>query len=264
MMQELAFTQPQEVRALIRDGRWRRPTAGLCRGYVHANLVVLPKELAYDFLLFCQRNPKPCPLLEVTDTGSYEPRLTAPGADLRRDLPRYRIYRDGRLMAEVPDIVGLWRDDLVAFLLGCSFTFEAALLQAGVPVRHLEEGKNVSMYITTIPCVPAGAFQGPLVVSMRPIPPRLVPKAVHITSRFPAVHGAPIHVGDPEAIGIEDLGKPDFGDPVTIQEGEIPVFWACGVTPQAIALEVKPPFMIAHSPGHMFITDLRDEALAIF
>lgn len=263
-MQELAFAQPQAVRALIRDGQWRRPTAGLCRGYVQANLVVLPQELAYDFLLFCQRNPKPCPLLEVTDTGSYEPRLTTPGADLRRDLPRYRIYRDGKLTAEVPDIVELWRDDLVAFLLGCSFTFEAALLQAGVPVRHLEEGKNVPMYMTNVPSTPAGVFQGPLVVSMRPIPPKLVPKAVQVTSRFPAVHGAPIHVGDPEAIGIEDLSRPDFGDPVTIHEGEIPVFWACGVTPQAVALETKPPFMITHSPGHMFITDLKDEALAIF
>lgn len=264
MVQELAFAQPQEVRALIRDGKWRRSTAGLCQGYVQANLVVLPKELAYDFLLFCQRNPKPCPLLEVTDTGSYEPRLTAPGADLRWDLPRYRIYRDGKLTAEVPDIVELWRDDLVAFLLGCSFTFETALLQVGVPIRHLEEGRNVPMYITTIPCVPAGVFQGPLVVSMRPIPPQLVSKAVQVTSRFPAVHGAPIHVGDPEAIGIEDLSRPDFGDPVTIHEGEIPVFWACGVTPQAVALEAKPPFMITHSPGHMFITDLQDEALTIF
>lgn len=264
MVQELAFAQPQEVRALIRNGKWRRSTAGLCQGYVQANLVVLPKELAYDFLLFCQRNPKPCPLLEVTDTGSSEPRLTAPGADLRWDLPKYRIYRDGKLTAEVPDIVELWRDDLVAFLLGCSFTFEAALLQVGVPIRHLEEGRNVPMYITTIPCVPAGVFQGPLVVSMRPIPPQLVPKAVQVTSRFPAVHGAPIHVGDPEAIGIEDLSRPDFGDPVTIREGEIPVFWACGVTPQAVALEAKPPFMITHSPGHMFITDLRDETLTIF
>ncbi|MFN3476822.1 MAG: putative hydro-lyase [Candidatus Methylomirabilales bacterium] len=263
-MQELAFAQPQEVRGLIRDGKWRRSTAGLCRGYVQANLVILPRELAYDFLLFCQRNPKPCPLLEVTDTGSYEPHLTTLGADLRRDLPGYRIYRDGKLVAEVPDIVELWRDDLVAFLIGCSFTFEAALLQAGVPVRHLEEGKNVPMYITNIPCVPAGVFQGPLVVSMRPIPPKLVSRAVQVTSRFPAVHGAPIHVGDPEAIGIEDLSRPHFGDPVTTCEGEIPVFWACGVTPQAIALETKPPFMITHSPGHMFITDLKDEALAIF
>lgn len=260
----LADAHPKVVRELIRQGGWRQPTAGLCRGRVQANLVILPRELAYDFLLFAQRNPKPCPLLEVTEPGSPDPILTAPGADLRRDLPRYRIYRQGRLEAEVTDLMAIWQDDLVCFLLGCSFTFEAAMLRAGVPVRHLEEGKNVPMYITTRPCRSAGIFHGPLVVSMRPIPPALITRAVQATARFPAVHGGPIEVGDPSSLGIGDLGRPDFGDPVTIRPGEVPVFWACGVTPQAVAMQAKPPLMITHSPGHMFITDLEDEALAVY
>lgn len=255
---------PLEVRTMIRQGRWRKPTAGLAPGYVQANLVVLPRELAYDFLLFAQRNPKPCPILEVTDTGLPEPRLTAPGADLRTDVPKYRIYRDGKFVQEVTDLLGVWTSDLVGFLLGCSFTFEAGLLQAGIPVRHIEEGKNVSMFITSIPCMPAGAFSGPLVVTMRPIPAALVSRAVQISGRFPAVHGAPVHVGDPGALGIRDLSKPDFGDPVSIRPGEVPVFWACGVTPQAVAMQAKPPLMISHAPGHMFITDMRDESLAVF
>lgn len=255
---------PHEVRTMIRQGKWRKPTAGLAPGYVQANLVILPRELAYDFLLFAQRNPKPCPVIEVTDTGSPEPKLTAPGADLRTDIPGYRIYREGKLAKEVTDLRGVWTADLVAFLLGCSFSFETALLQAGVPVRHIEEGKNVPMFITSIACTPAGAFAGPLVVTLRPIPAPLVPKAVQISGRFPAVHGAPVHVGDPAALGIRDLGKPDFGDPVTIRPGEVPVFWACGVTPQAVAMQAKPPLMITHAPGHMFITDLHDEALAAF
>jgi len=257
-----SVTTGLEARMMIRQGQWRRPTAGLAPGYVQANLVVLPCELAYDFLLFAQRNPKPCPVLEVTDAGSPEPRLSAPGADLRTDIPRYRIYRDGNLVEEVTDLKAVWTPDLVAFLLGCSFSFETALLQAGVPVRHIEEGRNVSMFLTSVACVPAGAFSGPLVVTMRPIPAALVPRAVQVSGRFPAVHGAPIHVGDPAALGIHDLGKPDFGDPVTIRNGEVPVFWACGVTPQAVAMHAKPPLMITHAPGHMFITDLRDESLA--
>ncbi len=258
------MSNPGEVRRQIREGQWRGPTAGLAPGYVQANLVVLPRDLAYDFLLFAQRNPKPCPVLEVTDTGSPEPRLSAPGADLRTDVPKYRIYRDGHFAQEVTDLRDAWTPDLVAFLLGCSFTFESALLQAGIPVRHIEEGKNVSMFTTSIPCTPAGSFCGPLVVTMRPIPPPLVPRAVQISGRFPAVHGAPVHVGDPGALGIRDLGRPDFGDPVTIHPGEIPVFWACGVTPQAVAMQAKPPLMITHAPGHMFITDLHDESLAVF
>jgi uncharacterized protein YcsI (UPF0317 family) len=255
---------PREVRQEIRDGRWRKPTAGLAPGHVQANLVILPRALAFDFLLFAQRNPKPCPVIEVTDPGSPEPALTAPGADLRTDVPAYRVYRDGTLVEELGGLEALWSDDLVAFLLGCSFTFEAALLAVGVPVRHIEEGKNVPMFVTSMACTPAGVFRGPLVVTMRPIPAPLVSRAIQVTSRFPAVHGAPVHVGEPDRIGIRDLQKPDFGDPVTVRAGEVPVFWACGVTPQAVAMQAKPPLMITHAPGHMFITDLKDEDLAAF
>ena len=253
---------PQEVRALIREGKWTRPTAGLTLGYAQANLVVLPKEWAFEFLLFCQRNPKPCPVLDITDVGSPHPVRVAQKADLRTDLPKYRIYCYGKLDAEVTEITDYWQDDMVAFLLGCSYTFEAALLAAGVPVRHIEEGRNVPMYITNIECTPAGRFRGPMVVSMRPIPSRQVVKAVEVTARFPKAHGAPVHIGDPATIGIEDLARPDFGDAVTVKEGEIPLFWACGVTPQVAAREAKPELMITHAPGHMFITDLRDEELA--
>lgn len=257
------MTDPRQVRRHIREGKWRKPTAGLAPGYVQTNLVILPRDLAFDFLLFSQRNPKPCPVLEVTDTGWPEPKITAPGADLRTDTPKYCVYRRGELAEEATDLTSVWRDDLVAFLLGCSFTFESALLQAGVPVRHIEEQKNVPMYVSNIPCVPAGVFHGPLVVTMRPIPADLVSRAVQITGRYPGVHGAPVHIGDPAQIGIRDLGRPDFGEAVTVRAGEIPVYWACGVTPQAVAMQVKPPLMITHAPGHMFITDLKNEELAI-
>ena len=256
------MTDPREVRQRIREGKWRQPTAGLAPGFVQANLVVLPRDLAFDFLLFAQRNPKPCPVIEVTDVGSPEPKASAAGADLRTDVPKYCIYRNGRLTDEVTDLGAVWRDDLVSFLLGCSFTFEAALVQGGVPVRHIEEGKNVPMFITNIPCTPAGVFRGPLVVTMRPIPATLVARAVQITGRYPGVHGSPVYIGKPADIGIQDLGRPDFGDAVTIRSGEIPVFWACGVTPQAVAMQAKPTLMLTHAPGHMFVTDLRNEELA--
>ncbi|EKP95175.1 putative hydro-lyase [Thermaerobacter subterraneus] len=252
-----------ELREVIRRGQYTGPTPGLAPGYAQANVVILPQKYAFDFLLFCFRNPKPCPLLDVTDVGSPVPRMVAPEADLRTDVPRYRIWENGVLKAEVTDIRDYWRDDLVGFLLGCSFTFEAALLEAGIPVRHIEEGCNVPMFVTNRPCTPAGVFHGPMVVSMRPIPQEQVVRAVQVTSRFPAVHGAPVHIGDPEALGIRDLAKPDFGDPVTIRPGEVPVFWACGVTPQAVAMSAKPEFMITHAPGHMFITDPKDEELAV-
>lgn len=254
---------PREIREEIRRGKWTAPTAGLAPGYAQANLVILPQADAYDFLLFCQRNPRPCPLIEVTDPGSPEPAGVAPGADLRTDLPKYRVYRDGRLADEVTEITAYWRDDLVSFLLGCSFTFERALLDAGVPLRHIAEGKNVAMWRTSLACRPAGRFHGPLVVSMRPIPAPLVPRAVTVTARYPIAHGAPLHIGDPGAIGIQDLATPDWGDHAQVLPGEEPVFWACGVTPQAVALEAKPPLVITHSPGHMFITDLPDHALAV-
>jgi len=254
---------PKEIREEIRRGKYTGVTAGLAPGYVQANLAVLPKDYAYDFLVFCQRNPRPCPLIEVTDPGSPEPTGVALAADLRTDIPKYRIYRDGQLADEVTDITPYWRNDLVAFLLGCSFTFEWALLDAGVPMRHIEAGRNVAMWRTSIACRPAGRFQGPMVVSMRPIPAELVPKAVTVTARFPMAHGAPVHIGDPATIGIKDVDRPEWGDPGIFQPRDVPVFWACGVTPQAVALASKPPFVITHSPGHMFITDLPNHALAV-
>lgn len=262
-MSDLARTAPFQLRELFRRGELCQPTSGMARGYVQANLVALPRALALDFMILAQRNPKPCPILDVTDPGSTEPKLLAPGADLSRDIPKYRIYRHGELVEEVTDARKWWRDDLVAFLLGCSFTFETALLEAGLPVRHMEEQCNVPMFITNIDCTPAGSLHGPVVVSMRPIPHQQVVRAVQVTSRFPAVHGAPIHVGDPAQIGIADIAKPDFGDPVTIHEGEVPLFWACGCTPQAIAMTAKPEFMITHAPGHMFISDRRDVEFSV-
>jgi len=254
---------PQETRQQIREGKLLKPTCGLAPGFTQANLVVLPREYAFDFLLFCQRNPKPCPVLEVLEPGSYEPVLTAPKADIRTDIALYRVYQDGKFTAETEDIKEYWNSELVSFLLGCSFTFETALIRAGIALRHIDEGQNVPMYVTSIQTAPAGMFHGPMVVSMRPIPRDKVVKAVQITSRYPGVHGAPVHIGEPERIGITDLSKPDYGDPAAIKENEIPVFWACGVTPQAVALESKPVQMITHSPGHMFITDLLDEDLAV-
>jgi len=201
--------------------------------------------------------------VSVTDPGNPEPAGVAPGADLRTDVPRYRIYREGKLEAEVTDIVTEWRADFVAFLLGCSFTFEQALLQAGVPLRHLEENRIVPMWRTSLACRPAGIFRGPMVVSMRPVPVPLIPRAVTVTARYPMAHGAPVHIGTPAQIGIADVRKPDWGEAVTILPGEEPVFWACGVTPQAVALEARPPLVITHAPGHMFVTDLPDHALAV-
>lgn len=259
----LASMHPAELRAMIRRNEWVRPTAGMASGFTQANLVILKKAWAFEFLLFCVRNPKPCPVLDVTEPGSPIPKLVAPKADLRTDLPKYHIYRHGELVEEVTHIKKYWEDDMVAFLLGCSFTFEQALMNNGIPIRHIEENRNVAMYKTNIPCVEAGRFKGPMVVSMRPIPEKDIVRAVQVTSRFPAVHGAPIHIGNPESIGIMDLDQPDFGDPVTLKEGEVPVFWACGVTPQAVAMEVKPDLMITHAPGHMFITDLRDEQFGV-
>ena len=254
----------EEVRKEIRLGKWTHPTPGIAYGYTQANLVILPVKYAMDFFIFCQRNPKPCPVLDVCEPGKFTPILTAPSADIRTDIPKYRLYKKGVMVEEVNDILNLWSDDLVSFLLGCSFTFEKALSDAGIPIRHIEENRNVPMYITNIECVPAGIFNGPMVVSMRPIAEKLVEKAISITSRFPRVHGAPIHVGDPAKIGIKDISKPDFGDSVSIKKGEIPVFWACGVTPQAVVMRVKPELVITHAPGHMFITDIKDDDLASY
>ena len=253
----------REVRELIRSGQWRGVTSGVAPGYVQANLAILPRDLAFDFLLFCQRNPKPCPLLEVIEPGGVEPALTAPGADIRTDIASYRIYEHGEFVAEVDSLVDYWRDDLVSFLLGCSFSFETAMVDAGIRLRHQELGCNVAMYITNIATTPAGVFSGPMVVSMRPIKREQIVRAVQVTSRFPATHGAPVHIGDPAAIGIQDLDQPDFGDRVDVLPGEEPVFWACGVTPQAVALSCKPSLLFAHGPGKMFITDHKDVDYAV-
>ena len=249
---------PAEVRAAIRRGEWDGPTAGLAPAFTQANLVVLPEADAFDFLRFCVRNPKPCPLLGVSEAGDRA--LPSLGADLdiRTDIPRYRVWRDGELAEERTDVRGLWREDLVAFLIGCSFTFERALLDAGLPVRHVEQGVNVPMYRTARACRSAGRFSGPLVVSMRPMTPAQAEHAAEITARYPDVHGAPVHAGDPAELGIEDLGAPDYGDPVEVRDGEIPVFWACGVTPQAAAVASRPELMITHAPGHMFVSDQRE------
>lgn len=258
-----ADMKPSEVRQLIREGKIDFQTSGMCNGFAQANMAVLPKDLAFDFLLFTQRNQKPCPVLDVTEPGSPVPRLIAPNADLRYDIPRYRIYKKGELADEVTNLDKYWRDDLVAFLLGCSFSFEGPMLDAGLDVRHITDNHNVPMYITNIECVPAGVFHGPMVVSMRPMKPKDAVRAVQVTSRMPFVHGAPIHFGDPEAIGIKDISKPDFGDASVIKPGEVPVFWACGVTPQAVAMAVKPEFMITHAPGHMFISDVPNADLSV-
>jgi uncharacterized protein YcsI (UPF0317 family) len=248
---------PAAFRDQCRSGAFTGQTAGIAPGFVQANLMIVPRDVAFDFLLFCQRNPKPCPLVEVLEAGRVEPTI-APGADIRHDLPGYRVWRDGMLAEEIVDIATIWRDDLVTFLIGCSFSFESALIDAGIPLRHVEQGRNVAMYRTSIPCRPAGIFHGPLVVSMRPIRAADVARAVEISGRFPDVHGAPVHVGDPQALGIADLARPDYGDAVAIEPGELPVFWACGVTPQAVAVAAKLPFCITHAPGKMFVADTRN------
>jgi uncharacterized protein YcsI (UPF0317 family) len=253
-----AQRNPAETRSAIRQGEWNHSTVGCCSGFTQVNIVIVPFRYAFDFLLFCQRNPKPCPLLEVMEPGVYEPRLLAPGADIRTDCPRYRVFR-GATVQECTDIRDIWRDDLVTFLLGCSFTFEWALLQANIPVRNIEEDKIVPVFVTKRPCLAAGPFGGRLVVSMRPIPAHLVSRAVQVTARYPGVHGAPVHIGDPEGLGITDLQRPDYGDAVAIRSGEVPVFWACGVTPQVALLEIEPELAVTHAPGYMFITDRREE-----
>ncbi|MGN7175306.1 DUF1445 domain-containing protein [Paenibacillus sp. FSL R5-0490] len=262
-MNSPSLLKPDESRKLIRSGEWDKPTAGMANGYIQANLAILPKELAFEFLLFSQRNPKSCPIIDVTEPGSPVPMLSAPNADITTDLPKYRIYKNGVLSEELSDITSYWDGDMVAFLIGCSFTFEEALLKNNIPIRHIEENRNVPMFKTNIECVKAGRFEGPMVVSMRPMTEKEAIRAVQVTSRFPSVHGAPVHIGNPEAIGIHNIHQPDFGDAVTIKDGEVPVFWACGVTPQAVAMHVKPEIMITHAPGHMFITDLKNEEFSV-
>ncbi|GAA3511948.1 putative hydro-lyase [Corynebacterium pilbarense] len=252
---------PAQARALFRTTDVAT-TAGFSAGFAQANLIALDRKYAFDFLLFAQRNPKPCPLLGVLEPGQVSSPLLA-GGDIRTDIPSYRVYSHGSLIDEPTDATAYWTENTVAFVIGCSFTFEQALLDNNVPVAHIEQGVNVPMYLTNIDCEPAGAFSGKMVVSMRPIPAGLVADAVRITSRYPAVHGAPVHVGEPGLIGIDDLAAPDFGDAVDIPAGCVPVFWACGVTPQSIAMHSKPELAICHSPGKMLITDVRDVAYQV-
>jgi len=254
---------PKTLREKIRAGAYTGPTSGLCLGYAQTNLVVLPQQYAYDFLLFAQRNPTAIPLLEVSEPGERRLQVIAPGADIATDYSKYRIYRNGILCEERTDVVDLWRKDFVSFQIGCSFSFEDALLEVGIPVRNIEENKNVPMYNTNIPCASAGIFRGNMVVSMRPIPYALIPRAVSVTAAMPRVHGAPVHIGTPSQIGIRDLANPDYGEAVTIHPGEEPVFWPCGVTPQAAILNAKPEICITHAPGHMLVTDLRNAGLRI-
>ncbi|KAJ3309927.1 hypothetical protein HDU93_005476 [Gonapodya sp. JEL0774] len=250
------------ARLAIRSGSWTGHTSGTAPNYVQGNLVILPASAASDFLQFCERNPKPCPLLGVSEPGNPNiPKLGA-NLDIRTDIPRYRVWRHGELVEERTDINDLWRDDLVAFVLGCSFSFEQPLIDAGIPLRHVIQGKNVAMFKTSIPCAPAGAFRGNMVVTMRPMSPADAIRAVLITAKLPQVHGAPVHLGDPAQIGIEDLGEPDFGDAVEVLPGEMPVYWACGVTPQAVVLASRPELCITHSPGSMLVTDVKESDLA--
>ena len=247
---------PAQVRAAIRRGEIDFPTAGMCAGYAQANLVILPPEYAADFEEYTRQNPFPCPVLEIVK-GSPLTHAMGEGASLVTDIPRYRVYENGVFTKELTDASAYWKEGYVGFLIGCSFSFEEALLAAGIPVRHIEQGCNVPMFKTSIATKKAGPFEGPMVCSMRPMTPEQAQRAYEITAAMPNVHGAPVQIGHPEAIGVADVMKPDYGDPVEIREGEIPVFWPCGVTPQAAVENAKPPIVITHAPGHMFITDIR-------
>lgn len=250
------YHHPRELRLAARAGTFREPTSGHAPGFLQANLMIVPQEHAFDFLLFCQRNPKPCPLIEVMEPGAREPKC-AKGADIARDVPGYRIYRNGEFVDERDDVADVWQGDFVSFLIGCSFSFEDAVVQAGIPLRHVEQGCNVAMYRTNIPCVPAGPFHGEMVVSMRPIKSRDVARVVEISGRFDVAHGAPVHIGNAEALGIADLARPDYGDAVRVEDDEVPIFWACGVTPQWVAQKSRLPLCITHAPGKMFVTDAK-------
>ena len=251
-----------QVRDQIRRGQLRGQTSGLAPGHVQANIVILPRVEAEHFLRYAQRNPKPCPVLAVSEPGDPSQAYLGGDIDIRTDLPSYNVYRNGELMQQCSDIVSLWQDDFVWFAIGCSFSFEEALLSSGIPLRHIEQGKNVAMYRSNIPTQPAGPFAGPMVVSMRPMTAANAIRAIQITTRFPSVHGAPVHFGDPQAIGIADLDQPDWGDPLTLTPGDIPVFWACGVTPQAALKAARPTLCITHEPGCMLVTDLLNQQLA--
>lgn len=258
-----SFETPAEVRQAARAGLLTGATSGIASGFVQVNLVILPEEQANGFLRFCQANPKPCPVLAVSEPGERQCAMLGGDLDIARDAPSYRVYRNGKLADTLSDVTGVWRDDLVTFALGCSFSFEHALMQNGVPVRHIEEERNVPMYKTSIPLQPAGGFSGNMVVSMRPFLAEFAIRAIQITTRFPQTHGAPVHLGDPALIGIDDLAVPDYGDAVSVGRDEIPVFWACGVTPQQVLMDSGIEFAITHTPGHMLVTDIPESQVAL-
>jgi uncharacterized protein YcsI (UPF0317 family) len=265
----LSAVRPVEIasslaaRLACRSGQITGPTAGLAPGFVQGNLAILPKDLAADFLRFCHLNPKPCPVIGMSEPGSRQIPSLGIDLDVATDFPRYRVWRDGELVDEPTDVANIWRDDLVAFVIGCSFSFEEALIADGLSIRHIDDCSNVPMYRTNIDCAPAGPFAGPMVVSMRPFTPGDAIRAIQITTRFPRVHGAPVHIGRPDLLGIADIAKPDYGDAVEIRDDEMPVFWACGVTPQSVIASVKPAFAITHAPGSMIVTDVRNSAFAL-
>ncbi len=255
--------EPAAFRDEIRRGDFRGPTAGHCPGYTQGNLAILPRAFADEFLRFCRSNAKACPVIGIGEPG--DPRVPELGdLDLRTDVPGYCLFRDGEPAGEVRDLNDLWTDDLVGFVIGCSMSFEEALVDAGVPIRHIEQGTTVPMYDTNLRNVPAGRFGGTMVVSMRPMTPTQAIRAIQVTSRFPSVHGAPVHFGDPAAIGIADLDSPDYGERSVVRDGEVPVFWACGVTPQQAIRAARPPLAITHKPGWMLVTDVRNSRLAVF
>ena len=249
------------IRQQARRGEWRGHTSGLAGDHVQGNLVILPHAHAQDFARFCELNPKPCPVLAMAEPGGFAFPALGEDIDIRSDLPMYRVWRNGELREEVPDIRHLWQADAVSFVIGCSFSFESALMDAGIPLRHVQQGKNVPMFKTHVPTQSVGVFQGPMVVSMRPMKPAAAIEAVQITARLPRVHGAPVHIGHPQDLGIADLMRPDYGDAIEVMPDELPVFWACGVTPQAVVQQAKLPWVITHAPGAMLVTDLLNHQL---
>lgn len=254
-------TSPRLARRAIREGKWSGVTTGISNGYAQGNLAVIPQAYAADFMRFCMFNRAPCPILDVTAPGTPFTENLGEDIDLRTDLPRYRVFKDGNPIDEPSDLLSQWRDDLVAFVIGCSHSFEESLEQEGVPLRHREDGRAVPVYRTNIPLKPAGPFHGNCVVSMRPMPPADVIRAIQITTDMPSVHGAPVHIGHPEMIGIEDISSPDFGDAPVMKDGDIPVFWACGVTPQIVLMNACLPLALTHAPGNMLITDVPNHSL---
>jgi uncharacterized protein YcsI (UPF0317 family) len=256
------LSSPQGARLAARSGALIGPTSGLAPGYVQGNLAIVPADLAGDFLRFCQRNPKPCPVIAMSETGDPKLPILGEDVDIRTDIPGYRVWKDGAMIDEPQDILRWWRKDLVAFVIGCSHSFEEALIEDGLSIRHIDRGSTVPMFRTSIACAPAGPFSGPMVVSMRPFTPANAIRAIQITSRFPSAHGAPVHIGLPDLIGVADMARPDFGEPAPVEVDELPVFWACGVTAQAAIMASRPSFAITHAPGRMIVTDIRNSRLA--